>query len=145
MTSAGTQFPDNAESGVGSCIRVSGLTGIDEPMNGVYQIVTETTPGADWIVVRYDGVTIVAVTGPETVDMDQNVADTPDAIIVHTNVGLSATTISYTAPDIMSDSGSGFGIFAVGDIRQGATRRVAAAVGEGANAVGQVHQYLKTV
>ena len=37
------------------------------------------------------------------------------------------------------------GIFAAGDIRQGATRRVAAAVGEGANAVGQVHQYLKTV
>jgi thioredoxin reductase (NADPH) len=37
------------------------------------------------------------------------------------------------------------GIFAAGDVRQGATRRVAAAVGEGANAVGQVHQYLKTV
>jgi thioredoxin reductase (NADPH) len=37
------------------------------------------------------------------------------------------------------------GIFAAGDVRQGATRRVAAAVGEGANVVGQVHQYLKTV
>lgn len=37
------------------------------------------------------------------------------------------------------------GIFAVGDVRQGATRRVASAVGEGAIAVGLVHQYLKTV
>jgi thioredoxin reductase (NADPH) len=37
------------------------------------------------------------------------------------------------------------GIFAVGDIRQGAVRRVASAVGEGAIAVGLVHQYLKTV
>ncbi len=37
------------------------------------------------------------------------------------------------------------GIFAAGDIRQGAVRRVASAVGEGAVAVGLVHQYLKTV
>jgi thioredoxin reductase (NADPH) len=37
------------------------------------------------------------------------------------------------------------GIFAVGDIRQGAMRRVAAAVGEGSTAVSFVHQYLKTV
>lgn len=37
------------------------------------------------------------------------------------------------------------GIFAAGDIRQGAVRRVAAAVGEGANAISQVHQYLRTV
>ncbi len=37
------------------------------------------------------------------------------------------------------------GIFAAGDVRQGATRRVASAVGEGAIAIGLVHQYLKTV
>jgi thioredoxin reductase (NADPH) len=37
------------------------------------------------------------------------------------------------------------GIFAAGDIRQGAVRRVAAAVGEGANAISQVHQYLRSV
>jgi thioredoxin reductase (NADPH) len=37
------------------------------------------------------------------------------------------------------------GIFAVGDVRQGAVRRVASAVGEGAIAVSLVHQYLKTV
>lgn len=37
------------------------------------------------------------------------------------------------------------GIFAAGDVRQGAVRRVASAVGEGAIAVSFVHQYLKTV
>ena len=37
------------------------------------------------------------------------------------------------------------GVFAAGDIRQGAVRRVASAVGEGAIAVSLVHQYLRTV
>jgi thioredoxin reductase (NADPH) len=37
------------------------------------------------------------------------------------------------------------GIFAVGDVRQGAVRRVASAVGQGAMAISLVHQYLKTV
>lgn len=37
------------------------------------------------------------------------------------------------------------GIFAAGDVRQGATRRVATAVGEGAVAVSLVHQYLRSV
>ncbi len=37
------------------------------------------------------------------------------------------------------------GVFAAGDVRQGAIRRVASAVGEGAIAVSLIHQYLKTV
>ena len=37
------------------------------------------------------------------------------------------------------------GIFAVGDVRQGAVRRVASAVGQGSTVVSFVHQYLKTV
>jgi thioredoxin reductase (NADPH) len=37
------------------------------------------------------------------------------------------------------------GIFAVGDVRQSAVRRVASAVGQGSTAVSFVHQYLKTV
>ena len=37
------------------------------------------------------------------------------------------------------------GVFAAGDVRQGAVRRVASAVGEGAVAVSFVHQYLKSV
>jgi thioredoxin reductase (NADPH) len=37
------------------------------------------------------------------------------------------------------------GIFAAGDIRHAAVRRVVSAVGQGGIAVSQVHQYLKTV
>ncbi|MGE0451670.1 MAG: FAD-dependent oxidoreductase [Vicinamibacterales bacterium] len=37
------------------------------------------------------------------------------------------------------------GVFAVGDARMGANRRIAAAVGEGSAAVFSVHQYLRTV
>ena len=37
------------------------------------------------------------------------------------------------------------GVFAAGDVRQGAVRRIASAVGEGAVVVSFVHQYLKTV
>jgi thioredoxin reductase (NADPH) len=37
------------------------------------------------------------------------------------------------------------GLFAAGDVRQGSSKRVAAAVGEGSVAVQMIHQYLKTV
>jgi thioredoxin reductase (NADPH) len=37
------------------------------------------------------------------------------------------------------------GIFAIGDVRHGSTKRVAAGVGEGSIAVQLVHQYLKRV
>lgn len=36
------------------------------------------------------------------------------------------------------------GVFAVGDVRSGSTKRVASAVGEGATAIALVHQYLST-
>ena len=36
------------------------------------------------------------------------------------------------------------GVFAVGDVRQGSMKRVAAAVGEGSSAVRSVHEYLAT-
>jgi len=37
------------------------------------------------------------------------------------------------------------GVFAAGDVRLDSTKRVAAAVGEGAMAVALVHQYLETM
>jgi thioredoxin reductase (NADPH) len=37
------------------------------------------------------------------------------------------------------------GIFAVGDVRHGSGKRVAAAVGEGSGTVSMVHSYLETV
>jgi thioredoxin reductase (NADPH) len=37
------------------------------------------------------------------------------------------------------------GVFAVGDVRAGSVKRVAAAVGEGAAAVAQIHSYLQAI
>ena len=37
------------------------------------------------------------------------------------------------------------GVFAAGDVRSGANRRIAAAVGEGSAAIYSVHRYLRTV
>jgi len=37
------------------------------------------------------------------------------------------------------------GVFAIGDVRSGSTKRVAAAVGEGAAVVSQIHKYLAEV
>ena len=37
------------------------------------------------------------------------------------------------------------GVFAIGDVRSGSTKRVAAAVGEGAAVVAQIHRYLATL
>jgi thioredoxin reductase (NADPH) len=37
------------------------------------------------------------------------------------------------------------GVFAIGDVRRGSVKRVAAGVGEGAAAVAQIHAYLATL
>ena len=37
------------------------------------------------------------------------------------------------------------GVFAVGDVRSGSVKRVGGAIGEGAAAVAQIHQYLATL
>ena len=36
------------------------------------------------------------------------------------------------------------GVFAIGDVRSGSTKRVAAAVGEGAAVIAQIHSFLAT-
>lgn len=115
MTSAGSNLPNNAQIGVGAYVRVSGLTAANEPGNGVYQITAITTPTSDWTVVRYDGAAIPTTT-TQAADLDQNCIDTPDNIIVHTDVTLTAATIAFAAPDTMTDTGNGLGIFASGDI-----------------------------
>lgn len=117
ITSTGNLLPNNSEITVNKYIRIGGLTGADAAMNGVYQITVITTPTSDWTVVRYDGAAIVSVAST-TVSLDQNCIDTPDAIIVHTNVVNieSGSTVTYTSPDTISDSANGFGSFASGDI-----------------------------
>jgi hypothetical protein len=75
------------DTGAGQYVRVTGLTGIDEPMNGIYQVTTETST-AQWDVERYDGADIVTTAGTDTVAIDEYPIDSPDAIIVQDD-GLS--------------------------------------------------------
>ena len=115
ITSTGANLPTNSEIVVGAYIRVDGLTGDDAAMNGTYQIDTITTAGEDWSVSRYDGADVVAVT-TTTANIDQNCVDTPDAIIVHTNViALGDSNITFTSPDtITSDGDPDFSVFTDG-------------------------------
>jgi len=83
LTSTGADLP-TLNTGAGQYVRITGLTGVDEPMNGIYQVVTETS-NSSWDVLRADGETI-ATTTSAAVDLDQYPIDSPDAIIVEDNV-----------------------------------------------------------
>jgi hypothetical protein len=106
------QFPASLNRGVGAYVEVVGLTGANEPMNGIYQV-TALTSTSLWSVTRYDGKTIVTTTG-EAASIDENPINCPDSIIVHTNVSASGTDISFTANDTIGQTGID-GVFAVGD------------------------------
>jgi hypothetical protein len=75
------------DTGAGQYVRVSGLTGVDEPMNGIYQVTAETSTSL-WSVERYDGEDIFTTTVDFTADIDEYPIDSPDAIIVQDD-GLS--------------------------------------------------------
>lgn len=111
--SAGSNLPASLNRGVGAYVRISGYSGGDAAMNGVYQV-TALTSQAQWNVTRRDGKTIVT-TASASVSIDENCINTPDAIIVNTDNDLTGTGIAFTAPDTITDSGSGLGIFSAGD------------------------------
>jgi len=120
ITSATTALPQNSELVVGSYVRLAGMT--EATMDGVYQILVINTPGASWDVVRYDGTTIVT-SSTASVTVDQNCIDTPDAILVHTNVRTAEVSeplnpgtavLTFTAPDTITDSANTLGVFSSG-------------------------------
>lgn len=106
-------LPASLNRGVGAYVRVAGMTGADEPMNGVYQV-TALTSTSLWSVTRRDGATIVT-TASTAITIDENCIHTPDALVVDTDNDVTGTGIAFTAPDTITDSGSGLGIFASGD------------------------------
>jgi hypothetical protein len=57
-------------------------------------------------------------------------------------VGSILTGRDAGADPIATNASSLPGLYAVGDVRRGATRRVAGAVGDGALAIKQVHEHL---
>lgn len=115
ITSTGVELPTNSEIAVDAYVRCAGMT--VPAMDGVYQITAINSAGSDWSVIRYDGKAIVD-SGSASVTVDQNIVDTPDAIIVRTDVNVieSGSNITFTAPDLMNDSGNGMGVFSAGDI-----------------------------
>ena len=58
-------------------------------------------------------------------------------------VELDAKGFVKTTPGALDTSVEG--VFAVGDVRSGSTKRVGASIGEGANVVAQIHAYLATL
>jgi len=66
--------------------------------------------------------------------------------LANCNVALDAKGFVRTGPDVAPGRGlmetSRGGVFAIGDVRCGSTKRVAAAVGEGAQVVAALHAYL---
>ena len=55
--------------------------------------------------------------------------------------GAAARTAEAASP-VASLQSSVHGVFAIGDVRSGSVKRVGGAIGEGANVVAQIHQYL---
>lgn len=93
------QFPATIDGGVNSYVRVSGLLGVDAEMNGVYQV-TALTSTSLWSVRRWDNTTIVT-TSAAIGNIDQHAIDTPNAIIVNSDVpapvsGLASADFSFS-------------------------------------------------
>jgi thioredoxin reductase (NADPH) len=65
----------------------------------------------------------------------------PDRRIALDNKGFVLTGQASQLPLETSSRG----VFAIGDVRKGSIKRVAAGVGEGAAAVAQIHSYLATL
>ncbi|AZO20814.1 cyclic nucleotide-binding domain-containing protein [Mesorhizobium sp. M1E.F.Ca.ET.045.02.1.1] len=91
------------------------------------------------------------VTGVETTRAIRHVflfigADPNTDWLASCNVMLDAKGFVRTGPDVAPGHGpmetSRGGVFAIGDVRCGSTKRVAAAVGEGAQVVSALHAYL---
>lgn len=113
ITSAGSNLP-TLDVGNSAYIRLSGFLTTELAANGIYQVVTETS-AASWTVVRYDGAAMITTAASAIIPIDEHPYDTPDALVVDTNNLVTGTTISFTAPDTIGDTGNGFGVFAIGD------------------------------
>jgi hypothetical protein len=100
FVSSGAHLPASLNRGAGGFVRVSGLTGADAAMNGVYQV-TVLDSTSLWHVTRYDGETIVTAS-QTSCSVDENCIDTPDAIIVKDNLSADVTGLAT------SDYGFGY-------------------------------------
>lgn len=89
FNSAGANLPAAMDNDPDGYVRVSGFTGGDAAMNGTYQVQSTDTTSL-WNVTRYDGVTIVT-TAAGAAEVDEHPVDSPDAIIVDSDVPAPVT------------------------------------------------------
>jgi hypothetical protein len=103
--SSGANLPVDIDGGDGGYVRVTGKTGPDEAMNGVYQVTT-TTSTSQWDVTRYDGETIVT-TGSSSCSVDEHPIDSPSFIIVQDDTPVDVTGTDPSADVVFTFDYSG--------------------------------------
>jgi thioredoxin reductase (NADPH) len=105
-------------------VRITGAHGdVEMPCSGLFSLIG-ADPCSDWL----SGCAVLDEQGFVVTDLSLHVATDE----TWRTLGRSPLPFETSRP----------GLFAVGDLRAGSTKRVAAAVGEGSAAVRSVHQYL---
>ena len=80
---------------VNDYIRISGF--VEPENNGLFRVTVETTPSADYDVIRVDGQAVGIAETNQTVNIDENPYNSPDAIIVQNNSGSDIVGSAATA------------------------------------------------
>ena len=70
---------------VNDYIRISGFA--EAANNGLFRVTVENTPSASYDVIRVDGEAVGGIETDQTVNIDENPYNSPDAIIVNNNAG----------------------------------------------------------
>jgi thioredoxin reductase (NADPH) len=110
------------------------------------QVTLEHAPTATSRTVRCGGLFCFIGAEPATSWLSDAVTlDSHGFILSDRDLPDAATDPRFTGRDALPFETSMMGVFAVGDIRHGSLKRVAAAVGEGSSAVRSVHEHLSTM
>ncbi|HEX3621102.1 MAG TPA: FAD-dependent oxidoreductase [Acidimicrobiales bacterium] len=108
-------------------------------------IVLEHTPTATRRTIACAGLFCFIGAEPATSWLEGRVALDPDGfVLTDRQLPESVLRSTYAARDPFQFETSVMGVFAVGDVRHGSMKRVAAAVGEGSSAVRSVYDHLAT-
>jgi len=92
---------------VNDYIRISGF--VDPANNGLFIVTVETTPSSDYDVRRVDGTDVGIAETDQTVNIDENPYNSPDAILVDNNAGadiVGAASAASVAFDYDYDNNS---------------------------------------
>jgi thioredoxin reductase (NADPH) len=106
-------------------------------------VVLEHTPTAAQRTIPCAGLFCFIGAEPATAWLKDKVALDPDGfVLTDRQLPETARIASFVGRDPLPFETSVMGVFAVGDVRSGSTKRVAAAVGEGSSVVRSVYDHL---